>query len=98
MRIGIQFPSFSFCGDPADIGPTFGRLAREADQAVRFASPVSRIPSIELVGWRPDAKIGVTGDQRDGGRADCRGVATEQSDETENPSNELANDVWRAGG
>jgi F420-dependent oxidoreductase-like protein len=33
MHIGIQFPSFSFGGDPADIGPTFGRLAREADQA-----------------------------------------------------------------
>jgi len=33
MRIGIQFPSFSFGGDLADIGPTFGRLAREAEQA-----------------------------------------------------------------
>ena len=33
MRIGIQFPSFSYGGDAADIGPTFGRLAREADQA-----------------------------------------------------------------
>lgn len=33
MRIGIQFPSFTFDADPAEIGPTFGRLAREADQA-----------------------------------------------------------------
>jgi hypothetical protein len=33
MRIGIQPPSFSFGGDPAVIGPTFGRLAREADEA-----------------------------------------------------------------
>jgi F420-dependent oxidoreductase-like protein len=33
MRIGIQLPSFSFGGETADIGPTFGRLAREADQA-----------------------------------------------------------------
>jgi F420-dependent oxidoreductase-like protein len=33
MRIGIQFPSFSYGGEAADIGPTFGRLAREADQA-----------------------------------------------------------------
>jgi F420-dependent oxidoreductase-like protein len=33
MRIGIQFPSFSYGGDQSDIGPTFGRLAREADQA-----------------------------------------------------------------
>jgi F420-dependent oxidoreductase-like protein len=33
MRIGIQFPSFSYGGDAANIGPTFGRLAREADQA-----------------------------------------------------------------
>lgn len=33
MRIGIQLPSFSYGGEPADIGPTFGRLAREADQA-----------------------------------------------------------------
>ena len=33
MRIGIQLPSFSYGGDTAEIGPTFGRLAREADQA-----------------------------------------------------------------
>ena len=33
MRIGIQLPSFSYGGDAADIGPMFGRLAREADQA-----------------------------------------------------------------
>jgi len=33
MRIGIQLPSFSYGGQAADIGPTFGRLVREADQA-----------------------------------------------------------------
>ena len=33
MRIGIQFPSFSYDRDPSTIGPVFGRLAREADQA-----------------------------------------------------------------
>ena len=33
MRIGIQLPSFSYGGNAAEIGPTFGRLAREADQA-----------------------------------------------------------------
>lgn len=33
MRIGLQLPSFSYGGDDAQIGPTFGRLAREADEA-----------------------------------------------------------------
>ena len=33
MRIGIQLPSFSYGCEPAGIGPIFGRLAREADQA-----------------------------------------------------------------
>ena len=33
MRIGIQLPSFSYDDHGTDIGPTFGRLAREADQA-----------------------------------------------------------------
>ncbi|HXA62520.1 MAG TPA: LLM class flavin-dependent oxidoreductase, partial [Streptosporangiaceae bacterium] len=33
MRIGLQVPSFSFPGGPAEIGPTFGRIAREVDQA-----------------------------------------------------------------
>ncbi|TMR02661.1 LLM class F420-dependent oxidoreductase [Actinomadura soli] len=33
MRIGLQIPSFTFPGGPEQIGPTFGRMAREADQA-----------------------------------------------------------------
>jgi F420-dependent oxidoreductase-like protein len=33
MRIGLQVPSFSFPGGPDEIGPTFGRIAREVDQA-----------------------------------------------------------------
>ena len=33
MRIGLQIPSFSWSGGPEQIGPTFGRLARDADQA-----------------------------------------------------------------
>lgn len=32
MRIGLQVPSFTFPGGPEQIGPTFGRVAREADQ------------------------------------------------------------------
>ncbi|MQY02673.1 LLM class F420-dependent oxidoreductase [Actinomadura macrotermitis] len=32
MRIGLQIPSFTF-GGPDRIGPEFGRIAREADQA-----------------------------------------------------------------
>ncbi|WP_433478109.1 LLM class F420-dependent oxidoreductase [Spirillospora sp. CA-142024] len=32
MRIGLQVPSFTFPGGPEQIGPTFGRIAREADQ------------------------------------------------------------------
>ncbi|GAA3948839.1 LLM class F420-dependent oxidoreductase [Actinomadura viridis] len=33
MRIGLQVPSFTFPGGPEQIGPTYGRMAREADQA-----------------------------------------------------------------
>lgn len=33
MRIGLQIPSFTFSGGPERIGPAFGRMAREADQA-----------------------------------------------------------------
>lgn len=33
MRVGIQIPSFTFPGGPERIGPTFGRMAREADEA-----------------------------------------------------------------
>ncbi|MFD0686659.1 LLM class F420-dependent oxidoreductase [Actinomadura fibrosa] len=33
MRIGLQVPSFTFPGGPEQIGPAFGRIAREADQA-----------------------------------------------------------------
>jgi F420-dependent oxidoreductase-like protein len=33
MRIGLQNPSFSYPGGPEQIGPTFGRIARDADQA-----------------------------------------------------------------
>jgi F420-dependent oxidoreductase-like protein len=33
MRIGLQNPSFTYSGDPAQIGPTFARIARDADQA-----------------------------------------------------------------
>jgi F420-dependent oxidoreductase-like protein len=33
MRIGIQVSSFSWPGAPQSIGPTFGRIARDADQA-----------------------------------------------------------------
>ncbi|MFB4304110.1 LLM class F420-dependent oxidoreductase [Actinomadura sp. NTSP31] len=32
MRIGLQVPSFTFPGGPEQIGPTFARIAREADQ------------------------------------------------------------------
>ncbi|WP_433468272.1 LLM class F420-dependent oxidoreductase [Spirillospora sp. CA-128828] len=32
MRIGLQIPSFTFPGGPEQIGPVFGRIAREADQ------------------------------------------------------------------
>ncbi|MGW5411865.1 hypothetical protein [Actinomadura geliboluensis] len=32
MRIGLQVPSFTFPGGPEQIAPTFGRMAREADQ------------------------------------------------------------------
>ncbi|MEU8341726.1 probable F420-dependent oxidoreductase, Rv1855c family [Actinomadura meyerae] len=32
MRIGLQVPSFTFPGGPEQIGPTFGRMARDADQ------------------------------------------------------------------
>jgi F420-dependent oxidoreductase-like protein len=33
MRIGLQIPSFTFPGGPERIGPTFARMARDADQA-----------------------------------------------------------------
>jgi F420-dependent oxidoreductase-like protein len=33
MRIGLQIPSFTFPGGPERIGPEYGRMAREADQA-----------------------------------------------------------------
>ncbi|MFD0853695.1 LLM class flavin-dependent oxidoreductase, partial [Actinomadura adrarensis] len=33
MRIGLQVPSFTFPGGPEQIGPTFGRIARDADHA-----------------------------------------------------------------
>ncbi|MBT2209499.1 LLM class F420-dependent oxidoreductase [Actinomadura sp. NEAU-AAG7] len=33
MRIGLQVPSFTYPGGPEQIGPTFGRIAREADEA-----------------------------------------------------------------
>jgi len=33
MQIGLQVPSFTWAGGPAQIGPTFGRIAREAEQA-----------------------------------------------------------------
>ncbi|TDC48997.1 LLM class F420-dependent oxidoreductase [Actinomadura sp. KC345] len=33
MRVGLQIPSFTFPGGPEQIGPTYGRMAREADQA-----------------------------------------------------------------
>jgi F420-dependent oxidoreductase-like protein len=33
MRIGLQVPSFTWPGGPAQIGPTFARIARDADQA-----------------------------------------------------------------
>jgi F420-dependent oxidoreductase-like protein len=32
MRIGLQVPSFTFPGGPEQIGPTFARIAKEADQ------------------------------------------------------------------
>lgn len=32
MRIGLQVPSFTFPGGPENIGPTFARIARDADQ------------------------------------------------------------------
>jgi F420-dependent oxidoreductase-like protein len=33
MRLGLQVSYFTWPGAPASIGPTFGRIAREADQA-----------------------------------------------------------------
>jgi F420-dependent oxidoreductase-like protein len=33
MRVGLQIPSFTYPGGPEAIGPTFGRMARDADQA-----------------------------------------------------------------
>ncbi|MFC5750091.1 LLM class F420-dependent oxidoreductase [Actinomadura rugatobispora] len=33
MRIGLQVPSFTFPGGPEQIAPTYGRMARDADQA-----------------------------------------------------------------
>ncbi|TDB85498.1 LLM class F420-dependent oxidoreductase [Actinomadura sp. KC216] len=33
MRVGLQIPSFTFPGGPGQIGPAFGRMARDADQA-----------------------------------------------------------------
>ncbi|QXJ25103.1 LLM class F420-dependent oxidoreductase [Actinomadura graeca] len=33
MHIGLQVPSFTFSGGPEQIGPTFGRIAKEADEA-----------------------------------------------------------------
>ncbi|MFI0354745.1 LLM class F420-dependent oxidoreductase [Actinomadura sp. 9N407] len=33
MRIGLQVPSFTFPGGPERIGPEYGRIARDADQA-----------------------------------------------------------------
>ncbi|MFG2086774.1 MULTISPECIES: LLM class F420-dependent oxidoreductase [unclassified Spirillospora] len=33
MRVGLQVPSFTFPGGPGQIGPVYGRIAREADQA-----------------------------------------------------------------
>lgn len=33
MHIGLQVPSFMFPGGPEQIGPVFGRMARDADQA-----------------------------------------------------------------
>ncbi|XRQ03427.1 LLM class F420-dependent oxidoreductase [Actinomadura welshii] len=33
MRVGLQVPSFTFPGGPEQIGPAYGRIAREADQA-----------------------------------------------------------------
>ncbi|QKG26304.1 LLM class F420-dependent oxidoreductase [Actinomadura verrucosospora] len=32
MRIGLQVPSFTFPGGPDQIGPTFARIAKDADQ------------------------------------------------------------------
>ncbi|QKW34976.1 LLM class F420-dependent oxidoreductase [Actinomadura sp. NAK00032] len=32
MRIGLQVPSFTYPGGPEQIAPTFGRMARDADQ------------------------------------------------------------------
>jgi F420-dependent oxidoreductase-like protein len=33
MKIGLQVPSFTWPGGPAELGPTFRRIARDADQA-----------------------------------------------------------------
>ncbi|MBT0768816.1 LLM class F420-dependent oxidoreductase [Kineosporia sp. J2-2] len=33
MRIGLQVPKFTWDGGPAELGRTFGRIARDADQA-----------------------------------------------------------------
>jgi F420-dependent oxidoreductase-like protein len=33
MRIGLQVPNFSWPGGPEQLGPAFGRIARDADQA-----------------------------------------------------------------
>lgn len=33
MRIGLQLPRFNYAGAPESIGPVFGQIARDADQA-----------------------------------------------------------------
>ncbi|WP_067461824.1 LLM class F420-dependent oxidoreductase [Actinomadura macra] len=51
MHVGLQVPSFTFPGGPDQIGPTFGRIAREADDAgLRSLWVMDHFFQIQVVG------------------------------------------------
>ncbi|MEU8117206.1 LLM class F420-dependent oxidoreductase [Spirillospora sp. NPDC049024] len=58
MRIGLQVPSFTFPGGPEQIGPTFGRIAREADQGgLHSLWVMDHFFQIEMVGPPEDPML-----------------------------------------
>ncbi|MES9541105.1 MULTISPECIES: LLM class F420-dependent oxidoreductase [unclassified Actinomadura] len=58
MRIGLQVPSFTFPGGPEQIGPTFGRVAREADQGgLHSLWVMDHFFQIEMVGPPEDPML-----------------------------------------
>ncbi|MBW8483499.1 LLM class F420-dependent oxidoreductase [Actinomadura parmotrematis] len=58
MRIGLQVPSFTFDGGPERIGPSFARIAREADQAgLHSLWVMDHFFQIEMVGPADDPML-----------------------------------------